>query len=110
MAVGKYSLKLHLPGRIEGWLNIWEVDHHQECRLFYDGIQPSPVWEAKFVVLQTDISSLTSHNTEESANHMRYQSYPRLRLDGGKEEFDKRWGYETLECIKENAIQHSPRG
>ncbi|XP_050417640.1 ras GTPase-activating protein nGAP isoform X4 [Patella vulgata] len=109
MAVGKYSLKLHLPGRIEGWLNIWEVDHHQECRLFYDGIQPSPVWEAKFVVLQTDICSLTSHNTEESANHMRYQSYPRLRLDGGKEEFDKRWGYETLECIKENAIQHSPR-
>ena len=28
-----------------------------------------------------------------------------VRLDSGKSEFDKRWGYETLECIKENVLQ-----
>ena len=33
-----------------------------------------------------------------------------LRIDGGKQEFNKRWGYETLESIKENSVHHSPFG
>ena len=37
---------------------------------------------------------------------MGYKERRRIRLDGGKAEFDKRWGYETLESIKENALQH----
>ena len=32
---------------------------------------------------------------------------PVYRLDEGKGQFRRRWGYETLEIIKENAIQHS---
>lgn len=28
------------------------------------------------------------------------------RLDDGKQEFDKRWGFETLKSIQENARQH----
>ena len=31
----------------------------------------------------------------------------KVRIDGGKDEFDRRWGYLTLESIKENVIQHS---
>ncbi|KAH3798369.1 hypothetical protein DPMN_151968 [Dreissena polymorpha] len=31
---------------------------------------------------------------------------PVIRLDEGKREFDRRWGYEALESIKENTLQH----
>ncbi|ESO98890.1 hypothetical protein LOTGIDRAFT_158846 [Lottia gigantea] len=110
MASRKFCLKMNLASRIEGWLNVWDLDSHLEYRLFSDGNQPTPNWEAKYMVLLTDISSLSCHDSEESANQIRYQTYPRLRLDGGKEEFDKRWGYETLESIKENAFQHTPEG
>lgn len=32
----------------------------------------------------------------------------RVRLDGSKAEFDRWWGYETLQSIKENVLQHGP--
>ena len=38
------------------------------------------------------------------------KQYTKVRIDGTKEQFDKRWGYEALECIKENVLQHSPLG
>lgn len=37
---------------------------------------------------------------------MCYKRRQHMRLDGGKEEFDRRWGYETLQSIRENANQH----
>ena len=30
-----------------------------------------------------------------------------FRLDNGHGQFSRRWGYETLEIIQENVIQHS---
>jgi len=29
---------------------------------------------------------------------------PRIRIDSGKDDFDKRWGYTALESIKENVL------
>ena len=31
---------------------------------------------------------------------------PVLRLDEGKRQFDRRWGYEALDCILENTLHH----
>ena len=35
---------------------------------------------------------------------------PVFRLDEGEGQFHRRWGYETLEIIKENAEQHDSEG
>ncbi|XP_041369244.1 ras GTPase-activating protein nGAP-like isoform X3 [Gigantopelta aegis] len=95
------------PCRIEGWLNVWELDSDASRQAFRDGSQPLVMWERFFCVLLQDIGVLTCHRTEEFADErMRFKTLRRIRLDGSKIEFDKWWGYETLESIKENAYQH----
>ncbi|XP_064615899.1 ras GTPase-activating protein nGAP-like isoform X3 [Liolophura sinensis] len=100
-----------LPGRVEGWLNVWELDRDDDRLAFADGVQPLPLWNPRFCVLLHDGSTFTCHPSEDVANMSDLScsgDLETLRLDCGKEEFDKRWGYETLQSIKENAIQHSP--
>ncbi|XP_046331942.1 ras GTPase-activating protein nGAP-like isoform X6 [Haliotis rufescens] len=106
---GKRTVTIEsFPCRVEGWLNVWELDHDFERRVFGDGHQPLPQWEPFFCVILQDIGSLTLHLREEFAEERSgFRPLRRIRLDGGKPEFDKRWGYETLESIKENAIQHT---
>ncbi|XP_067661735.1 ras GTPase-activating protein nGAP-like isoform X2 [Haliotis asinina] len=106
---GKRTVTIEsFPCRVEGWLNVWELDHDFERRVFADGHQPLPQWEPYFSVILQDIGSLTLHKREEFAEERSgFRPLRRIRLDGGKPEFDKRWGYETLESIKENAIQHT---
>ena len=35
---------------------------------------------------------------------------PVLHLDKGKRQFDRRWGYEALDCILENTLHHFNMG
>ncbi|ELT88292.1 hypothetical protein CAPTEDRAFT_206549 [Capitella teleta] len=98
------------PSRAEGWLNVWELDSHAEQRLFDEGKTPKPVWEPHFCVLSFLHKKLTHFRTEKAAEESQRSEEPplKVRIDGGKDEFDRRWGYLTLESIKENVIQHSP--
>ncbi|PVD22436.1 hypothetical protein C0Q70_18248 [Pomacea canaliculata] len=84
------------------------VEETEEKESFADGHVPTITWDPCFCVLLEDMGKLTFHGSEEIAEErVCYKQRRRLRLDGGKEEFDKRWGYETLQSIRENALQHS---
>lgn len=110
-------------------------DQTAKLRLFGSTAPPIP-WEPSFCVLREDVKTLTFHKQEEvtsaslcSKNKQKFRvifldtllsfdvsqgadELPGLvvlrkkRLDDGKQEFDKRWGFETLKSIQENARQH----
>ncbi|XP_076436636.1 uncharacterized protein LOC143276119 isoform X3 [Babylonia areolata] len=99
----------NLPLRVEGWLQVWEVDEAERKDLFADGNVPVPDWEPSFCVLLEDMGKFTFHGSEEiAAERMGHKPRQRLRLDGGRAEFDKRWGYVTLASITETALHPDP--
>ncbi|XP_033727185.1 disabled homolog 2-interacting protein-like isoform X4 [Pecten maximus] len=105
MACLSEKVVIPFPSRIVGWLNVWDTDCDIERNT--DGSQPCIPWEPSFLVLRQDLKTLTCHKQEEGADDQpSLREVPSIRLDGSKREFDKRWGYEALESIKENAIQH----
>uniref|UniRef100_A0A8W8L6M2 Uncharacterized protein n=1 Tax=Magallana gigas TaxID=29159 RepID=A0A8W8L6M2_MAGGI len=96
------------PQRIEGWLMTWDASHDQTAKLRFFGTTAPPIpWEPSFCVLREDVKTLTFHKQEEGADELPGLVVLRKkRLDDGKQEFDKRWGFETLKSIQENARQH----
>ncbi|XP_069121628.1 ras GTPase-activating protein nGAP-like isoform X2 [Argopecten irradians] len=105
MASLSEKVVIPFPSRIVGWLNVWDTDC--EVGRNINGSRPHIPWEPSFLVLRQDLKTLTCHRQEEGADDQpSLREVPTVRLDGSKREFDKRWGYEALESIKENAIQH----
>ncbi|XP_056010607.1 disabled homolog 2-interacting protein-like isoform X9 [Ostrea edulis] len=94
--------------RIEGWLMVWDASDELTAKLWsYGPSIPAIPWEPSFCVLREDLKTLTFHNQEEGADDQpSLVVLRRKRLDDGKQEFDKRWGFETLRSIRENAKQH----
>ncbi|KAL4218592.1 hypothetical protein ACF0H5_021182 [Mactra antiquata] len=72
-----------------------------------EGRSPYPIFEPFYCVLRQDLKTLQCHRSEEMTEDLPGLVHlPVVRLDEGKRDFDRRWGYETLESIKENSIQH----
>ncbi|XP_064648830.1 uncharacterized protein LOC135501040 [Lineus longissimus] len=95
--------------RIEGWINVWDADPTLSATLFNDGKRPVAIWEPHFCVIWQDDNSFTQYRTEKEADQYRSSTnLNHIRLDGGKQEFDQRWGYEPLESIKEQMLNYSP--
>ena len=59
-----------------------------------------------YLIIIIIIIIIIKHPLQIAAERVSHKERRQIRLDGGKAEFDKRWGYETLESIKENAMQH----
>ncbi|XP_053381615.1 ras GTPase-activating protein nGAP-like isoform X5 [Mercenaria mercenaria] len=103
----KKKRAIQFPSKIIGWLNIWDVHGDSIQRHLTDGRVPQPKFEPFFCVLRQDLKTLQCHRSEEETEDFPgLVRLPVVRLDEGKRQFDRRWGYETLECIKENSIQH----
>ncbi|XP_078324419.1 ras GTPase-activating protein nGAP-like isoform X8 [Crassostrea virginica] len=96
------------PRRIEGWLMVWDASHDETAKLWALGpSNPLVPWMPSFCVLREDLKTLTFHEQEEGADDSPGLVVLRKkRLDDGKQEFDKRWGFETLKSIQENAKHH----
>ncbi|XP_052790770.1 uncharacterized protein LOC128224771 [Mya arenaria] len=77
-----------------------------EQQLAY-GQAPVPVFEPYFCVLRQDLKTFQCHKSEKSFEELPgLVRLPVVRLDDGKRQFDRRWGYETLQRIWENTVQH----
>ncbi|GAB6021953.1 hypothetical protein CHUAL_006114 [Chamberlinius hualienensis] len=84
------------PCRIEGWLNVSdsEINLAHYPRMWKE--DPDLVfWEPYFCVLVQDDRTLTTYRSEEMSvgDHM-LPELPRVRLDGGRQAFRSRWGYD----------------
>ncbi|KAH9498955.1 hypothetical protein Btru_004043 [Bulinus truncatus] len=90
---------------VEGWLHVWDVDHDLERRLFSAGRHPVPKWEPRFCVLTIEDCLLTFSKTEQTDSDQN-DKVKLFRLDGGREHFHRRWGYNLLDIIAENAVLH----
>ncbi|GAB1610932.1 hypothetical protein Ahia01_001380000, partial [Argonauta hians] len=98
------------PCRVEGWLNVWEYDARAyDDQSLGETYPEMPNWEPKFCVLLQNIKKFYHYSSEEQAKDVGYKDLPRIRIDGGRDEFEKYWGYDTLESIKENTVQQHRR-
>lgn len=75
------------PCRIEGWLDVCDKPPEPGIR----GSSPA-AWEPYFCVLLQDVQTLTAYRSEELS--VGDADLPRVRLDGGAQDFRHRWGIE----------------
>ncbi|XP_035827397.1 uncharacterized protein LOC101849787 isoform X2 [Aplysia californica] len=91
---------------VEGWLNVWEIDHELENHVFGAGRYPTPRWEPHFCVLTSDASKIEFLKSEQERVEDEKTEVScgctRVRLDGGREHFERRWGYKTLAVLRED--------
>ncbi|KAK6979421.1 hypothetical protein BgiMline_020402 [Biomphalaria glabrata] len=85
----------------KGWLHVWDVDLDLDKRLFCAGRHPKPLWKPEFCVFRTGDCILNFSQTEQTDSDQNDQTQV-SRLDGGREHFHKRWGYNLLDIITEN--------